>query len=1003
VVVNGSGTALDSIATLPATSGGTGLASYAVGDLLFASTTTALSKLADVATGNALISGGVGVAPSYGKIGLTTHVSGTLPVANGGTGITSFGTGVATALAVNVGTAGAFVVNGGALGTPSSGTLTNATGLPVATGISGLGTSVATALAVNVGTAGAFVVNGGALGTPSSGTLTNATGLPLTTGVTGTLPVANGGTGLTAGTSGGVLYYSATGTLASSAALAANALVVGGGAGVAPSTITTGTGVVTALGVNTGTAGAFVVNGGALGTPSSGTVTNLTGTASININGTVGATTPAAGTFTSISDSGNLTFTGTGNRITGDFSNATIANRVFFQSSTTNGNTIVGFLPNGTATTGRLNVLNSSDTTNYVVGSLLASSSRVVVSSEAAGSATELPLAFDTAGFERMRIDTSGNVGIGTTSPNVSGLEISRATGSASPTPAELRIATTTVASDYSTTLPWGRLSFYSADTSDTGPKIQGSIDAISDAAAGGRMSMVFSTSAPTTGTLTERMRIDSAGNVGINTISPDIKLDVVGGTTSGAVDDTLLLQGGVAGVAGSGAALYLSGGGGVARSVEIAGINTNGAGNAHDMTFSTSASTAAPTERMRITSEGNVGIGTSTPAFALDITKPDSSGDVVARLNATAAAGQTDADATLVLDSGALVTATVTAGSFVIGTRYRIATVGTTNFTLIGATENTVGISFVATGVGSGTGTAVTTSSGESEILFRNSGFGRAYVGWNDDGGYLAIDANNGGNDGTIRLTADGGTGVVEIRGSNSGLTGITSRNTLRFADSDTTTAANQPIGVIEFYSEDSSAGGTGVSAYILSAAAGTSGGGDLRFGTAGNTSSGSPAERLRIVAGDGTLTSEPTYDNTASGSTVVVTSAGLIRRTSSSLKYKKDVETLDYSLASNAIENLRPVWYRTKTAAGDDKETWSHIGLIAEEVHEIEPRLVRYRTVEVNTDEFGERVENPLEVPEPEDVDYGRLAVLLLAEVKSMKNEISELKAEIAAIKGA
>jgi hypothetical protein len=72
--------------TLAAVNGGTGQSSYAVGDILFASTTTALSKLADVATGNALISGGVGVAPSYGKIGLTTHVSGTLPVANGGTG-----------------------------------------------------------------------------------------------------------------------------------------------------------------------------------------------------------------------------------------------------------------------------------------------------------------------------------------------------------------------------------------------------------------------------------------------------------------------------------------------------------------------------------------------------------------------------------------------------------------------------------------------------------------------------------------------------------------------------------------------------------------------------------------------------------------------------------------------------------------------------------------------------------------------------------------------------
>jgi hypothetical protein len=78
----------------PATAGGTGLTSFAVGDLMYADTTTTLAKLADVATGNALISGGVGVAPSWGKIGLTTHVSGILPVANGGTGSsTAFTTG----------------------------------------------------------------------------------------------------------------------------------------------------------------------------------------------------------------------------------------------------------------------------------------------------------------------------------------------------------------------------------------------------------------------------------------------------------------------------------------------------------------------------------------------------------------------------------------------------------------------------------------------------------------------------------------------------------------------------------------------------------------------------------------------------------------------------------------------------------------------------------------------------------------------------------------------
>lgn len=77
---------LSTLDTLTAATGGTGITSYAVGDLLYASDTTTLSKLADVATGSVLLSGGVNTAPSYGKVGLTTHVSGILPVANGGTG-----------------------------------------------------------------------------------------------------------------------------------------------------------------------------------------------------------------------------------------------------------------------------------------------------------------------------------------------------------------------------------------------------------------------------------------------------------------------------------------------------------------------------------------------------------------------------------------------------------------------------------------------------------------------------------------------------------------------------------------------------------------------------------------------------------------------------------------------------------------------------------------------------------------------------------------------------
>lgn len=78
------------------------------------------------------------------------------------------------------------------------------------------------------------------------------------------LAVADGGTGISSGTSGGILYFSASGTLASSGVLASNAIVLGGGAGTTPATTTTGTGVVTAVGNAVNTTGGLVTQSGTL-------------------------------------------------------------------------------------------------------------------------------------------------------------------------------------------------------------------------------------------------------------------------------------------------------------------------------------------------------------------------------------------------------------------------------------------------------------------------------------------------------------------------------------------------------------------------------------------------------------------------------------------------------------------------------------------------------------------------------------------------------------------
>jgi hypothetical protein len=113
---------------------------------------------------------------------------------------------------------------------------------------------------------------------------------------------------------------------------------------------------------------------------------------------------------TALATSGNLTFTGTGNRILGDFSNATIANQVAFQTSTTNGNTIVGVIPNGTSIFSGFRAFNNSNPTNAGYLDITISDVQARLRAGITGTGTFLPLTFATNNAERMRIDSSGIV-----------------------------------------------------------------------------------------------------------------------------------------------------------------------------------------------------------------------------------------------------------------------------------------------------------------------------------------------------------------------------------------------------------------------------------------------------------------------------------------------------------------------------------------------------------------------------------------------------------------
>jgi hypothetical protein len=283
-VVNAS-TAGISVPLLPA-EGGTGQTTYTTGDLLYASGASTLARLADVATGNALISGGVGVIPSWGKVGLTSHISGVLPIANGGTNATD-----AATARTNLGL-GTMATQAASAVAITGGTITGITDLAVADG--GTGASDAGTARTNLGL-GTIATQDAATVSITGGSITGITDLAVADGGTGASTAANARVNL-------LPSYAGNG----SRVLALNA-------GATDTVWVAGAGSVTSVAASGGTTG-LTFSGSPITT--SGTLT-LSGTLDLD-NGGTGATTASGartalglGTLATLNSINNSNWSGT--------------------------------------------------------------------------------------------------------------------------------------------------------------------------------------------------------------------------------------------------------------------------------------------------------------------------------------------------------------------------------------------------------------------------------------------------------------------------------------------------------------------------------------------------------------------------------------------------------------------------------------------------------------------------------------------------------------------